>query len=101
MVELRHEPENKYDYFAIAVYFNNQKIGFLPAFENIALANLKDAQYRLNGIITQHQANNDIYSRLAVRVTLLLPNPALQQKITLLPPPADEVNDIYRQWQHF
>ncbi len=43
MLELVREPANKYDDCAIALHFNNQKIGFIPAAENETLSRLLDA----------------------------------------------------------
>lgn len=43
LLELVREPENKYDNNAIALYFNNQKIGFIPMESNEILSVLIDA----------------------------------------------------------
>ena len=43
-LELRREPENAYDEFAIGLYWQQEKIGFIPAEENEMLARLLDAQ---------------------------------------------------------
>src|SRR5690606_17276404 len=39
---LQREQNNKYDRFAIAVCTNNLKIGYIPAYENVVLANMMD-----------------------------------------------------------
>lgn len=41
-VELQREPENKFDKYAIAVYYQNKKIGFVPRDENKLLARILD-----------------------------------------------------------
>lgn len=43
LLELVREPKNKYDANAIALFFNRQKIGFIPAESNEVLARLMDA----------------------------------------------------------
>ncbi len=43
-LELVREPNNKYDDCAIALHWNNQKIGFIPRYENALLSRLIDAQ---------------------------------------------------------
>lgn len=42
-VELRREPNNEYDDFAIALYWQQEKIGFVPADLNEMIARLLDA----------------------------------------------------------
>jgi hypothetical protein len=44
MLELVREPNNEHDACAIALHFNNEKIGFIPAQENEMLSRLLDAQ---------------------------------------------------------
>ncbi len=43
LLELKREPYNQYDNFAIAIYYQNFKIGFVPAEKNEVLARLMDA----------------------------------------------------------
>lgn len=43
-LELVREPSNKYDDCAIALHWNNKKIGFIPRDENALLSRLIDAQ---------------------------------------------------------
>lgn len=42
-IELRREPENQHDDFAIALYWQQEKIGFIPAEYNAIIARLLDA----------------------------------------------------------
>jgi len=44
LLELVREPGNKYDECAIALHFNNHKIGFIPAESNEVLSRLIDSQ---------------------------------------------------------
>ncbi|MCC6683619.1 MAG: HIRAN domain-containing protein [Bacteroidia bacterium] len=43
-IELRREPDNEYDEFAVALYWQQEKIGFLPADFNETIARLIDAE---------------------------------------------------------
>jgi len=42
-LELKREPDNKYDDFAVALYFKKNKVGFLPRDKNETIARLIDA----------------------------------------------------------
>jgi hypothetical protein len=42
MLQLVREPQNEYDEFAIALHYNQQKIGFVPAESNDVLSKLLD-----------------------------------------------------------
>ncbi len=44
LIELRREPKNLYDDFAIALYWQQEKIGFIPAEFNETIARLLDAE---------------------------------------------------------
>ena len=44
LLEMVREPNNKYDSSAIALHFNNNKIGFIPAESNQVLARIMDAK---------------------------------------------------------
>lgn len=53
LIELRREPENEHDDCAIALYWQQEKIGYIPAELNEMLAKLLDAQaLPLLGMIT-------------------------------------------------
>ncbi|HMO62604.1 MAG TPA: HIRAN domain-containing protein [Ferruginibacter sp.] len=53
LLELRREPDNEHDDCAIALYWQQEKIGYIPAEENEMLAKLLDAQaLPLLGMIT-------------------------------------------------
>ncbi len=44
-INMIREPKNEYDDFAIALYVQNQKIGYVPAEDNIILSNLLHAKH--------------------------------------------------------
>lgn len=50
-LELTREPKNEYDNFAIALYFNKQKIGFIPREKNEVIARLLDAGKKFYAVI--------------------------------------------------
>ena len=52
-LELRREPRNRHDYNAIAVYFRNHKIGFLPKNANELAAHLMDEGCALEARVTK------------------------------------------------
>jgi hypothetical protein len=43
VLPMKREPHNKYDEFAIAIYCNNIRIGFVPADMNLVCSRLMDA----------------------------------------------------------
>jgi len=72
MLELVREPENEYDNYAIALYFNTKKIGFLPAEYNRVLANILDAKLlKLQAEITNVAPNAQAWENLHVAVYAL------------------------------
>ena len=42
-LELKREPQNEYDHFAIALHFEKHKIGYIPREKNEVIARLMDA----------------------------------------------------------
>src|SRR5678815_1548030 len=42
-LELKREPQNEYDHFAIALHFEKHKIGYIPRDKNEVIARLMDA----------------------------------------------------------
>lgn len=64
---LKHEKENIYDAFAVEVYYQEYKLGYLPAYENIIIANMLDANVELTTQVSQHNPK-DSYQSIAVEV---------------------------------
>lgn len=54
-LQLRREPLNKHDKYAIAVYLEEIKLGYLPRYENRVLAKLLDAGYELTARVKGHR----------------------------------------------
>lgn len=107
-VELQREPENIYDRFAIKVYYNRRPIGYLPAYENIILANMLDNGVKLNAVISD--VNNETllsikkdeqsyigdFISVKIETKLLVPINRIQT-INLTNERADNIKDIYRK----
>ncbi len=69
-IELKREPNNEYDKFAIALYFQGIKIGFIPKDKNEVMANLMDAGKSFFGLVTQKGI--DDYENLALEVEIFM-----------------------------
>lgn len=97
-VQLIREFENPYDQFAIQVFYQDQKLGYVAAYENIVLANMLDAGVELSTSISQHHPeSNDPFQKLAIEVfaRLVLPDHAAIQS-SLTEKRADDAEDIYQ-----
>lgn len=96
-IELLRENNNKYDSFAIGAYFDGQKLGYLPAYENVVIANLLEQGVQLYAFVTQINPS-DFYNGVAIEILAEL---VIENKKGLIPElltkPADEANDIYRK----
>ncbi|MES9857590.1 MAG: HIRAN domain-containing protein [Sedimenticola sp.] len=68
---LKREPLNPYDPNAIAVWFRNEKLGYVPRRENRALARMMDRGARLNSRINSLSDNPNPWSRLRFNVSLI------------------------------
>jgi HIRAN domain len=96
-LQLRRESENMYDSFAIAIYFNDFKLGYIAAYENITLANMLDNGVDLKAFASQIEIKNPVFNSISVAVlcNLFLPCQKLiksiEQDIR-----ADDAMDIYR-----
>ena len=96
---LKRELENIYDSFAIAIYYQDLKLGYIAAYENISMANMLDAGVELNAYISTHYNNGDIYKSVSIEVFAAIVV-STDKLISLLnTKPADEANDIYRNFE--
>lgn len=96
---LKRDTTNVYDSFAIEVYWNEHKLGYLPAYENIVLANMLDAGVQLHSFISSINPEGfqnlqglavEIYAHLVLPGTKLIENNLSSKR-------ADDVVDIYRK----
>lgn len=96
-IVLVREVNNKYDSFAIGIYFQEHKLGYLTAYENIVIANLLDQGVKLYGFVSKIDAA-DFYNGLAVEI---LAEIVVENKKGLIPElllkPANDADDVYRK----
>jgi len=65
-LSLKREPDNKYDRFAVAVYFCGRKLGYWPFPENKAIANLMDRGVKVRArVVSIHPDKDEIYEALS------------------------------------
>lgn len=68
-IKLVREPNNKYDNKAIALYFQNNKIGFIPQMDNQVISNMMDANMMLlNAEISYVNPKKDSWEQLEIIV---------------------------------
>jgi hypothetical protein len=92
---LQRDTENMHDSFAVSVIWQGQKLGYLPAYENIVTANIMDAGVDLNAFVSAHNRGTSYFSRLSIAIyaKLVVSRPQIIQPKDLR---ADERDDIYR-----
>ncbi|MCB0738004.1 MAG: HIRAN domain-containing protein [Bacteroidetes bacterium] len=96
-LSLIREPENVYDSFATAVFWQQHKMGYLAAYENIVIANMLDKNVELKAFISQVQNKAsspegmaiEVFAELVVAKQPLLDLAEKQQR-------ADDKDDVYR-----
>lgn len=100
-VELKREPDNIYDAFAIQIIVQDLQIGYISAYENVVLANLMDKGVQLNANISKLNTKSiDTYMQdvlsIKIETQLMVPIQHLHiQDLTIQP--ADDIIDAYRQ----
>jgi hypothetical protein len=94
---LKREATNLYDQFAVEVLWNDHKLGYLPAYENVVLANMLDLGAELHGFISKVDLNGDQYNAVAIEVYATLVLPAQKQINQAVEGRADDAADNYRQ----
>ena len=94
---LVRELTNTYDSFAVAVFYNSFKLGYLAAYENIVIGNLLEQGVELKGFVSKHNPT-DIYEAVSIEVyvNLILEQTPLL-KTDLLAKRADDADDVYRK----
>jgi len=96
-LRLEREATNPYDSFAISVHYQQYKLGYVAAYENIVLANLFDQNVKLSAFVS-HLDFERFYEPIAIEIYADL---VAHQPTALLPEnltkPANEAMDSYRQ----
>ena len=98
-LELKRENTNIYDSFAVAVYFEEHKLGYLAAYENIAIANMLEQGVKFTAFVSKLTSNPDkVFDGLAVEIHthIVIENPKIIET-DLLEKRADDVHDQYRK----
>ncbi|MCB0501432.1 MAG: HIRAN domain-containing protein [Bacteroidetes bacterium] len=99
---LQREKENIHDRFAIEVLAKGKKIGYIPAYENVVMANMMDRGVSLNATISETNKfeKNDHFIKdiVAIKITtkLMVPMQKIIEK-DLTQERADNAQDRYRQ----
>jgi hypothetical protein len=92
-VTLERKTAHRYDRFAIGLRWKGNFLGYIPAYENIVLANLMDVGVELEAMITYkasvHEVGIGVWAYLVVPYTP--PATPLTEK------PADRIEDLYRK----
>ncbi|MEJ2395121.1 MAG: HIRAN domain-containing protein [Candidatus Thiodiazotropha sp.] len=70
-LRLRREPGNPHDRYAIAVWFRNEHLGYIPRRENRTLAKLMDQGERLEAQIVRLLEENNPWRKIRLRVELV------------------------------
>lgn len=96
---LNREYNNKYDSFAVEVYYKSHKLGYLAAYENIAIANMLEQGVVFSAFVSKVTSNPErVFDGLAIEVytNIVIENPPIIQT-NLLGKRADDAHDQYRQ----
>lgn len=94
---LFRELTNTNDSFAVAIFYGSFKLGYLPAYENIVVANLLEQGVELKSFISKLDTT-DIFGAISIEiyVNMVIENPTLI-KTDLLQKRADDADDVYRK----
>ncbi|MBL7927258.1 MAG: HIRAN domain-containing protein [Bacteroidia bacterium] len=85
-MQLKREPDNEYDDYAIAVYLNEIKLGYLPAESNEIITKLIDTQLLdIMAELTHLQMQAQRWENVAIAVYALKEKPLLQAGSEVLP----------------
>lgn len=68
-LDLQREKSNEYDEFAIAIYYKDFKIGFIPKVKNETIARLLDAGKKFHAIIKEKNWEGN-WLKLSIEVVL-------------------------------
>jgi hypothetical protein len=67
-VRLIREPDNRFDHRAVRIDWQGEKLGYIPAKDNAAVAQLMDRGETLSALITGLKKSNNPWERIAVEV---------------------------------
>lgn len=98
-LKLERENTNKYDSFAVSIFFQEQKLGYLAAYENIAIANMLEQGVKFSAFVSMLSKNQDyVFDALAIEVytNIVIENRKIIEN-DLLENRADDAHDEYRK----
>lgn len=96
-LQLKLETDNKYDGFAISVWFENYQLGYVAAYENVILSNLMQQGLKPKTRVLNLYPYNAIQQRMAIAVYADFSVFAPQaDNLKELSSPADDMYDLYR-----
>jgi hypothetical protein len=72
-IRLKREADNPYDPNAIALYWRNHKLGYIPRRENKTLAGMLDQGLPLGAVIAELRDSWDPWQRVEVEIMLTIP----------------------------
>ncbi len=96
---LKRELTNKYDSFAVEVYYKTHKLGYLAAYENITTANMLEQGFKFTAFVSKLTSNPDkVFDGLAVEIytNIVIETPKIIET-NLLEKRADDAHDKYRK----
>jgi len=93
---LKRDLDNMHDRFAVEVYWNENKLGYLAAFENICIANLLDAGTQLYAAVSYVNTEKKDYKNVGIEIFVDLIKPTEKLLTELQNSRADEIIDLYR-----
>ncbi|PID68172.1 MAG: hiran domain protein [Flavobacteriia bacterium] len=96
-LQLIREESNIHDVFAVQVFYDGYKLGYLTAYENIVIAHMLDAEVELKSYVSEWGEDKDSYSRMAIEIFAERISPTPQLITALQNTSADEVVDVYRK----
>jgi len=70
-LDLRREPSNEHDVNAVAVYFNEERLGYVPRGENQVVAQMLDRGELLQASIIRLAEEEDPWERIRIRISLV------------------------------
>ena len=70
-LDLVREPANPHDADAVAIYINEEKLGYVPRAENHAVAQMLDRGEHLEASITKLSVDEDPWNRIHIRIELV------------------------------
>jgi hypothetical protein len=70
VLDLVREPGNPHDTNAVAVYFNEDRLGYLPRTENQIVAQMLDRDEKLEASIIRLMEDENPWNRVRIRVSL-------------------------------